>query len=40
MTILESNEGTKAAVPFLGSFMVAMVMWNAGEALWALIVTL
>ena len=40
MTMLDSNEGTKAAGPFRGSFMVAMVMWNAGEALWALIVAL
>jgi len=38
--ILDSNAGTEPLGPFRGSFIVAMVMWNAGEALWALVVTL
>jgi len=38
--ILDSNAGTEPLGSFRGSFRVAMVMWNAGEALWALVVTL
>ena len=37
--ILDSA-GTEPLGPFRGSFIVVMVMWNAGEALWALVVTL
>jgi len=38
--IPDTNAGTEPLGSFCGSFIVAVVMWNAGEALWALIVTL